>query len=579
MKRNHLTLETGLFLSAIAIGFVVRFVGLGSLPLDDREAQLALLAYQLQQGGQIALTGQPAYVIFTRLLFGFFGATEFTARFWPALVGSVLPLAAWLLHEKIGRKAALVLAFFLALDPGLVAVSRQAGSVAIAVSFLMLAFVFAWRGSITGTGIFSGLTLLSGPTVWPGIIALAFATWLYRGWTKQALPVWQALPWRQVLGFGLAAFLIAGSGFLSEPRGLSASALSLVEYIRGWTVSSSVPAPRLVATLFAYSLPTLLLGLIGLIAALRSGDRFGQSLAAWWAASLILALAYPSRTTLDMAWVNLPLLVLAAVRVSGWRAVNRDDNLPVLGQAALSVALLMFILYAMLKIPVAATPDNPVAVEYTIRIVVALLMLFVVTALVGWGWSIPVAWAGLSRGVSVLLAFLWLSALVHAAGMGRHPYAELLRASPQVQSDRLALQTIAEIEQWRPDPRSPISIAVVGLNNPSLVWALRSYPQALFTGGMSPDSQPEIVITSRQDQDLALSSSYRGQELTWSATPAWSLVAPGEWLRWLLFRDMAVESQEAQQIIVWVRSDAFPGGMEKMTVPVTPAINEDLQGE
>jgi hypothetical protein len=50
-------------------------------------------------------------------------------------------------------------------------------------------------------------------------------------------------------------------------------------------------------------------------------------------------------------------------------------------------------------------------------------------------------------------------------------------------------------------------------------------------------------------------------------------------LRWLLYRDLAVESQEAQQIIVWVRSDAFPGGLEALPAPIAPSQDSGVEEE
>ena len=139
--------------------------------------------------------------------------------------------------------------------------------------------------------------------------------------------------------------------------------------------------------------------------------------------------------------------------------------------------------------------------------------------------------------------------------------------------------TIRQTGQWRPDPTTPMEIAVIGVNSPAMHWELRNYPQTLFSDIIAVESQPEVVITPR-DTSLELAAGYRGQELTWNLSTAWDLVAPGEWLRWLLYRDLPVESQEYQRIILWVNTDAFPGGVDE-TVPVQapdePGLAPDAQ--
>ncbi len=73
----------------------LRFVQLGALPLSDYEADWALQALRVVQGLKPAIGPNPAYVHLTAILFYIFGATNFLARFWPALAGSALVLAAW----------------------------------------------------------------------------------------------------------------------------------------------------------------------------------------------------------------------------------------------------------------------------------------------------------------------------------------------------------------------------------------------------------------------------------------------------------------------------------------------------
>src|SRR5512136_2562705 len=117
MKKFEPTLEHAFYALALVIAVTLRFLHLGALPLSDFEADWALQAWRVAQGLKPALGPDPAYIHLTAITFYLFGATNFLARFWPALAGSALVLAPWLLRSRFGRIPALVLAFGFALDP------------------------------------------------------------------------------------------------------------------------------------------------------------------------------------------------------------------------------------------------------------------------------------------------------------------------------------------------------------------------------------------------------------------------------------------------------------------------------
>jgi hypothetical protein len=562
---------------ALAVGGLLRFALLGRPALDDAEAGLALQAAALAQGSDVALSAHPAYLLLTTVITFLFRASNFTARFWPALAGTVLIGAAWLLKDRIGRRAALVLAFFLAFDPGLVAISRQAGSISLAVACLGLGIAFALRRSEIGVGVFAGLSVLCGPQIWPGLIALGITAWLLRSKTQSGELRQPWLDYKKTALFAAASFILVGSLFLLVPRGFSAGGASIVEYLRGWATPAGMVSPvfRLVATLFAYELPVMVLAVIGVVRGVRLKDRLDKALGIWWVVALILALVYPAHSTLDLAWAWLPMLVLAARQVLRFGDLASEDLLPAVGQAVLAFVLIFFMVYSSINLPVGGLSGSSVQTVFYIKTGVALLLLLAVSFLVVWGWSIRVAFTGLAWALSALLVILWVSGTFHAAGLSRNPDSELLRSAPYVADADLVVQTIQQTAQWRSDPSRPVSVAVIGFESAALRWQMRGHPQTIFTNIVSSDSQPEVVITPRKD-NLEFAAAYRGQELVWTKTPAWSLVAPGEWLRWLFYRELPEESLEYNRIILWVRADVFPGGGANTTNPaVEPAVPVD----
>src|SRR6266508_2725097 len=160
----------------IALGF--RIIQLGASPLTDSEATLALQALHIAQGKAPLLGPQPGYILFTSILFGIIKSTNFMARFVPALVGSTLVFVPYFFRDKIKPLPALILAFFLAVDPGLVALSRQANGTILAVTFLLFAWGM-WRNQrAIPAGTFAGLALLSGPLLCAGLFTLGL-TWVF----------------------------------------------------------------------------------------------------------------------------------------------------------------------------------------------------------------------------------------------------------------------------------------------------------------------------------------------------------------------------------------------------------------
>src|SRR5687768_4371410 len=160
----------------LAIGF--RLIQLGACPLTDSEATLALQALDIAQGTRPLLGPQPGYILFSSILFAIIEATTFMARFVPAIVGSLLVFVPYFFREKIKPRPALILAFLFALDPGLVALSRQAGGTILVVTFLLFAWAMWINRRAVPAGIFAGLALLSGPSLWAGLLALGL-TWVF----------------------------------------------------------------------------------------------------------------------------------------------------------------------------------------------------------------------------------------------------------------------------------------------------------------------------------------------------------------------------------------------------------------
>jgi hypothetical protein len=164
------------------LAFSLRFFRLGASPLTDFEANWALQAWDLVQGKAPVIGPQPAYVILTAGLFSLFSGLNALARLLPAFAGSLLVLLPLLLKRfSVGslrlKRAGLLLAFFLAIDPALVSLSRVAGSPMVAISFSLLTLGLVVDCKPKLAGILGALALLSGPALLEGLLGLGLA-WL-----------------------------------------------------------------------------------------------------------------------------------------------------------------------------------------------------------------------------------------------------------------------------------------------------------------------------------------------------------------------------------------------------------------
>src|SRR5512133_3676704 len=174
-------LDFGFFALAFVLALVIRLLRLGELPLNDNEALWAMQAFDLTKGLRPEIGAQPAYVLLTAFSFFVLQASNFAARFIPALFGAALTFVPFYFRDRLGSKSAIVLAFFMAFDPGLLALSRMAGSPLIALTAVLLAWGLWRAGNSRAAGIFAGIGLLAGPQFWPGLIGLAVAAGLLRG--------------------------------------------------------------------------------------------------------------------------------------------------------------------------------------------------------------------------------------------------------------------------------------------------------------------------------------------------------------------------------------------------------------
>jgi hypothetical protein len=569
MNSPRINREGWLYGLAFLLALTLRVINLGGWPLTDLEAAPALQALHLAQGLKPDLGPQPAYILLTApLFFGFGGGTNFLARLVPALAGSFLVFLPFLFRHRIASRPAIVLAFFLALDPGLLALSRQAGSSILAITFALYAWACWEHEQPRLAGLFGGLALLGGTSIWMGLLAVGLAWAISQGLdsrrekdqgaqiTDRRSPVTDH--WKPALISLLLTLLFIGTLFFLAPNGLSAALASLPAFLTGWVKSSDVPAARLAASLFFYQPLVTLLALGALVRGWRQDDRVALRLSLWMLVAILLAVFYPAHQVTDLGWALVPLCALAALELARHIDIQPEEWVEVGGVTLLTALILIFawLDLATLLWQFVPSPEASVRVGLFFG---SLILLAVSLVLVAFGWSVRAAQRGGMWGAVIALGLYSLGATFSAGGLRATRTPELWSPGAYPAQADLVVSTLADLSEWDRGFVNSLSVTITDVRSAALLWVLRDY-QVDQASTLDMASAPSIVITSQQ-ADPSLAAVYRGQDFAWLQTPQWEGIAftsawewLDHWLHWLILRDLPYTSDT---ILLWARDDLF----------------------
>ena len=548
--------QTVLYILTFLLALAVRLIRLGTWTLTDTEAQWALQALNVAKGLHPALGSQPAYVLLTSIIFFFYGGgTNFWARFVPALAGSFLVFVPFLFRERLKPRPSLILAFFLAFDPGLVALSRQAGSSILAVTFVLFAWGFWQRKQSRLAGVFAGLALLSGVSLWEGLLGLGISWAILQAMearrkTESALRPARS-EWMSALWFGIGTLLVGGTLFFLSPNGLSAWLSSLPEYLSGWTRSSGIPAGMILFSLIAYQPLAVVLGSIAILRGWMKKSRRVMQLSIWALVALLLALFYPFHQVSDLVWMLIPLWSLAALELARVINILPEERRQVIGVTGLSIFILFFVWLQFLAITTLPIPSSEASNQIWL-LFGSLALLVICVLLVGVGWSARAARLGATWGVAVALGVYSFGAMLGAGNLRVTQGQEMWTADQTPAQADLLLMVANEMSDWSNDNINAQPITIVGIDSPALQWLLRGHSISIVSA-LDSSASPAFAITADQN-NAKLASAYRGESFVWRQAPLWDNAAISDWMSWLAYHQMP---QSSETIFFWVRNDLF----------------------
>jgi len=555
LKSNKpITIQTILIGLAILAGVCIRLIQLGQLPLDDREATLAMQAFQLAGGKQVELSGQPLYLVLTTALFYVFGSSNFLARLVPAVAGILLVLTPLFFRKYLRPLDVVLVTWLLALEPSIVAASRNSVSGILTLSLAVTAnAAFIHQKKVTA-GVLFGLLFLSGTGFWwlvlADLILLLLSKPILRtggDWESIRIFFTQQAVWLSAV---LTILLMGGLVFL-VPSGFSAITKSIPDFISSIATPSGVSWWMPLAAVLVYSVLPLIFGFMGGLRTIAT-DNISRILLAFALVNLLLVILLPGREVLNLIWVTLPLVYLAGIELTRHFFPRPEETLPAIGISLLVIVILFFLWQIFGRLNAGFVDMNVFWLALGGGVVILILSAFLAV----FGWSFRIAGYGYTWGFVVGLFLLMVMGSFNSIQAGNPTRMEIWNNGASQPDQTLLVRTIEEVSGWTHGTPNGLSVQVVGKVSPSLKWALRFHETIQEVTAVSPAEYPSLVITEIDIQP-ELASQYRGQDFNTQSRVKFEAFEATDWLRWFLLRK--TDLLELSSKILWVRSDLFPG--------------------
>jgi hypothetical protein len=580
------TVEVTVYAVLLVLALALRLYHLGAHPLTDEEAREALAALARLRGEVSAATlpASPAYFFFAYWSFYLFGASEATARLGPALAGAALVLVPAFFRGSLGRGAALAASALLAVSSTLLAASRSVEGASLALLGLALAAGSLWHYARFGQrrwlllgaaglalGVSSGGPFLHGALALALTLAIVSLTQPESAAALRAAlrPLRQA--WRPLLLVTVVlSLLIVTLGSLYT-RGLGALTDSVLAWLVGfWPGATGRPARLLPMFFIAYEPLLLVFGLVGAVLAARRGHRLAQGLAWFSLVAFALAVVYSGRDLADLVWVAAGMAALAgwamaAIVGRSWEAREWPQ---VAAQAGIGLALGMFALLNVaafaeatrggrISPPVFQTVllGRSLSIGAESQLVVAglaVVLILVVAYLFAMGWSQWASRLGLALTGLAMLLPATLSAGWGATQARADQAGELWWPKPASADIWRLRETLGNVSNFTVGNTHDIELTVQASETGTLRWLLRDFPNAVFVDRLGPQMISPVVITSINEENPTLGSSYVGQDFDLRAA-AVPLVTLSDWVGWAAYR--RTPAVQAEPVILWVRQD------------------------
>ncbi len=310
------------FLLALILGLVLRLVSLGVGSFTQSELVLVNQALNVSRGVSESSANVPVYSGLTALLFFIFEASNFLARFLPAIAGASLVILPWFWKEELGEKAALILSFGLAIEPAFLLFSRTVNSGIFAIAGLLWAMTFFKKGKVGLFGFALAIAFLSGQTFWLllffGVLAIALLRLMKTDVRPGATcPLRVNQGWKKALLVFLVSLFLISTSFLLNPSGLGSLASGLLDFVKGFGQAFEKPVLHSFYLLLAHSfLPLILFGIAYFTSRITEKSKGSQIALLLFGLGLVFSLIFSRE---NFVLLLIPILI-AWIAGAGWLA-------------------------------------------------------------------------------------------------------------------------------------------------------------------------------------------------------------------------------------------------------------------
>lgn len=537
------------FAGILILGIVLRFFNLGVAPLGESEAQQA---YHILNPTDTSSTS-PLYVSITSFLFWLFGPTNFLARLLPALMGSALIFLPLFFQKEREDGSAFWIALWLAIDPALIAASRQVNSQILLLTTLLFALVFLWNKKYFLGLLFGLLSIFSSsfffhiliPVFLTGFIAahfwnVNFATIRRKDFLNKP-SIWIVF---------LIVFLLI-SCFMLLPKNLGRWANFLPQYLEGWRSSSETGYSLFLFGIVGYESALLVMAILGGIRYFRQNSmvktmHIGAVLTLFW------VLAFPGKQVFDLIFVVPLLSYLAGIQLQQMIQTGLREM-----RLSLVLGITLLGIFAYLSQIIFRGLGGENLFLKVVSILIPLLVAMILTLIVMWESSLSTALHGVYWGVSIFLILISTFSIFRITAVGSDK--EIWKVPGAIQEERAMLSLINKVDQWRKVRSTPLTIAIPA-DGYVWRWAFRDYSTIVLDTAYSREVQPDILITFSTDiSDNP--SGYRGRVFESGQIVNWALLTPTEWLNWMFSRKLPKEVMQKQEVVLWVRNEILTEGL------------------
>ncbi len=591
-SRVRVTRETLLWLGIGAVAGLTRLWALGSAPLNDAEAALALQSLALAGHASPMATAfastSPANPLFSAtqaIWMSIFGATDATARWLSALAGVALCLLPALLRREIGPARGLAFGGLLALSPTLWFIARQSDGALLAWT---LAFgmwcVWSTNARAEMGWLLAGLLLACGADAVTPALTVAAALAAGNAFSRLRINATGALIAAGACAIGATGFGLRLSGLGDMFNGYAMwfaelTGAPLPEPGAGLWI---LPALRGAAGFVLYE-PLIWIGAItgGAVLVLRRSAQHGSSNAprsrdarvlrgamrgamrgatpwpAWAGAGFGLWLLTQSRTADGLAPVVIGCAALATIAVERilTELADRRQWASIAAVAGISAIMLVYGFIGALFYA------GQGAVTWLLTGLIALVMVGGIAIVAGMTLNTQSALAGVGIAAGICLLLYTLSAGVQLTQTRPDNPAEPynVRATlPGVHDLRNALGDVSARASGEP---LAISIELPESAPASLKWAVRDWQRATIT------SQPGAAETLLTPMGATIQTDYTyiGSEFRIASTASIRSAGcddrSGQFncyplARWLILRNLDGSAIPTQtRWVLWLRQD------------------------